>query len=119
MRCSWSPAQIVRKDGVYVSFTRTKDRFEQPIEYARIAGEEMVPWLAEIDGWKGLLVLSNEEEGRTIVLSFWESREAAEQHRTARMQFRDRITSAVNVEVEEWSGYDLVFSHVGARFPEP
>jgi hypothetical protein len=103
---------------VYVSVTRTKDRFQQPIEYARIAGEEMVPWLAEIEGWQGLLVLSDEDRGRTIVLSFWESREIAEQHRTARMQFRDRITSAVSVDVEEWSGYELVFSHLGPRFPE-
>jgi heme-degrading monooxygenase HmoA len=103
---------------VYVSVTRTKDRFQQPIEYARIAGEEMVPWLAEIEGWRGLLVLSDEDRGRTIVLSFWESREIAEQHRTARMQFRDRITSAVSVDVEEWSGYELVFSHLGPRFPE-
>jgi heme-degrading monooxygenase HmoA len=101
---------------VYVSVTRTKDRFDQPIEYARIAGEEMVPWLAQIEGWRGLLMLSNEQEGRTLVLSFWESREAAERHHTARMQFRDRITSAVNVDVEEWSGYDLVFSHLEPDF---
>jgi heme-degrading monooxygenase HmoA len=101
---------------VYVSVTRTKDHFEQPVEYARIAGEEMVPWLAQIEGWQGLLVLSDEGQRRTLVLSFWESREIAEQHHTARMQFRDRITSAVNVEVEEWSGYDLVFSHAEPDF---
>ena len=101
---------------MYVSVTRTKDRFDQPIEYARIAGEEMVPWLAQIEGWRGLLMLSNEQEGRTLVLSFWESREDAERHHTARMQFRDRITSAVNVDVEEWSGYDLVFSHLEPDF---
>jgi hypothetical protein len=101
---------------VYVSVTRTKDQFDQPIEYATIAGEEMVPWLAQIEGWKGLLMLSNEEEGRTLVLSFWESREIAEQHHAARMQFRDRITSAVSVDVEEWSGYDLVFSHLEPDF---
>jgi heme-degrading monooxygenase HmoA len=110
---------------VYVSVTKTKDRLDQPIEYARIAGEEMVPWLAQIEGWQGLLMLSNEEDGRTLVLSFWESREVAEQHHTARMQFRDRITSAVSVEVEETSGYELVFSHWGresqsaATDPEP
>jgi hypothetical protein len=39
----------------------------------------------------------------------------AERHRTARMEFRDRVTSAVNVTVEETLDYDVSFVHLGPR----
>lgn len=98
---------------MYVAVTRTTDPLEQPIEYATIAGQEMLPWLREIEGFEGLLILTNEEDGSTIVLAFWESREVAERHHAARMQFRDRITSAVNVQVQDTVGYELAFADVG------
>ncbi|MBA2295318.1 MAG: hypothetical protein H0W16_09310 [Actinobacteria bacterium] len=100
---------------MYVSVTRTKDPLDQSIELATIAGEEMVPWLRQIDGFEGLLMLSNETEGATLVLSFWESREVAEAHRVARMQFRDRITSALSVEVVETTGFEVSFAQLGPR----
>ncbi len=100
---------------MYVSVTRTKDPLDQSIELATIAGEEMVPWLRQIDGFEGLLMLSDETEGATLVLSFWESREVAEAHRVARMQFRDRITSALSVEVVETTGFEVSFAQLGPR----
>ena len=74
----------------------------------------MLPWLREIPGFEGLVMLSNQEEGSTITLAFWESREIAERHQAARMRFRDSITSAVNVQVEETVGYELTFADVGS-----
>jgi len=38
------------------------------------------------------------KEWTTLALTFWESGEVAERHRVARMQFRDRVTSAAGVE---------------------
>jgi hypothetical protein len=102
-------------DGVYVSVTRTRAAAGQPIEVATIAGEEMLPWLSEIEGFDGLLMVTSEEAGTTLVLAFWESAEVAERHRAARMEFRDRITAAVDVQVEETAGYELSFAHLGPR----
>ena len=99
---------------MYVSVTKTTDPLDQPIEYATIAGEEMLPWLSEIEGFEGLLVLTNEAEGATLVLAFWESEAVAERHRVARMQFRDRITAAVNVQVVETGAYEVAFAQLGA-----
>lgn len=104
---------------MHVAVTRTKDLSDQPIEIATIAGEEMLPWLQQIEGFEGLLMLSNEEEGTTLVLAFWESREVAEEHRAARMAFRDRITSAVDVRVEETVGYEVTFAHIESPLSEP
>jgi hypothetical protein len=104
---------------VHVAVTKTRDLKAQPIEVATFAGEAMLPWLQQIEGFQGLLMLSNEEEGTTLVLAFWESREVAEQHLEARMAFRDRITSTVEVQVEETLGYEVTFVHLESPLIEP
>jgi hypothetical protein len=100
---------------VYVSVTRTKGLPDQPFEIAAIAGEEMLRWLRGIEGFDGLLMLTNEAAATSLVLTFWESRAVAEQHRAARMQFRDRISAAVNVNVEETSDFEISFADLGPR----
>ncbi len=99
---------------MHVTVTTTKGSPDQPVEVARIAGEEMLPWLREIDGFAGLLILSSEKEGRTIAVTFWESRELADEHLAARAEFRDRITSTVEVHVEDVSDYELMFADLGS-----
>lgn len=93
--------------------TRTRASPDQPIDIATIAGEEMFPWLRQIAGFEGLLMLSNEAEGTTLTLTFWETQDVAEQHREASMQFRDRITSTVDVRVEETVGFEVTFAGLG------
>ena len=97
-----------------MTVTRTRSSPDEPIEIATIAGEEMLPWLRQIDGFEGLLMLSSAEEATTLVLSFWKDREVAEQHRAARAQFRERVTSAVGVRVEEVADYEITFADLGS-----
>jgi hypothetical protein len=103
---------------VYVSVTRTRGTPDQPLETATIAGEEMLPWLREIDGFDGLLMLTNEAAATTLAITFWRDRDVAERHRAARMAFRDRVTAAVNVNVEETADFDVSFVHLGPRLAE-
>lgn len=100
-----------------MTVTTTRGSTDQPLEIATLAGEEMVPWLRQIEGFEGLLMLSNETEGTTLVISFWESREIAEQHAVARAGFRDRITATVDVRVEDVSDYELTFADLGTWPP--
>lgn len=104
---------------MHVSVTRTKDLLGQPVEVATIAGEEMLRWLEQIDGFEGLLLLSNEADGTTLVLTFWESAEVAAEHQAARMRLRDRITATVNVEVEGTNDYEVTFAHLPRVLPSP
>ncbi len=97
---------------MYVSLTRVKTA-DQPIENATIVAEEMLRWFRETEGFEGLLMLS--KEGTTLGLTFWESREVADRQRVARMRFRDRMTSAAGVEVEETVDYEVTFAHLGPR----
>jgi hypothetical protein len=90
---------------------------DQPIENATVVGEEMLRWLRESEGFEGLLMLS--KEGTTLALTFWESSEVAERHRAARMQFRDRMTSAAGVQVEETVDYEVAFAHLTPRLTDP
>jgi heme-degrading monooxygenase HmoA len=76
-----------------------------------MAGEEMLRWLRPIEGFEGLLMLSN-EDGTTLVLTFWESREVAEQHAEARKRLRDSVTAAVNVQVQESTDYEVMFAQL-------
>ena len=84
---------------------------DQPIENAALVAEEMLRWFRETEGFEGLLFLS--KPGTTLGLTFWESEELAERQRVSRMQFRDRMTSAAGVEVEETVDYEVTFAHVG------
>jgi hypothetical protein len=95
---------------VYVSLTRVSTS-DQPIENATLVAQEMHRWLREIDGFEGMLMLST--PGTTLGLTFWQSRDVAEHHRMARMQFLDRMTSVADVRIEEIVDYQVMFAHLG------
>jgi hypothetical protein len=99
---------------MHVSLTRVSTG-DKPIEQATMVAEEMARWLRDIEGYAGFLMISR--PGTTIGLSFWESREAADQHRAARMQFIERMAAAVGVTVEEITGYEVAFADLAGAFP--
>ena len=100
---------------MYVHLTRVR-RTDRTIGDPAILAEEMLAWLQEIEGFEGLMMLSEEE---TVVgLSFWQSREVAERHQAARMEFIRRMTSVVNVEIEDTQGYELTFASLGEALVE-
>ena len=83
------------------------------IEVARMAGETMLSWLRDVEGFRGIVMLSDEEMGKTHVITFWESAEVAEKSRISRLQLRDRITETVSVEVQETRPYVVSFADLG------
>jgi hypothetical protein len=94
---------------VFVSYTRAGTG-DQPIENATMLAEEMHGWLREIEGYHGFVMLS--QEGTSIGLTFWDSRDVAEHHLKARMEFIARMTGVVGVEVEEVTGFDVAFAEL-------
>ncbi len=97
---------------MYASVTTTRGSSENMAEIAEMVGETMIDWLRDIEGFGGLLMLSNEDTGVTQVIALWESEEIAEHHRAARMRLRDRVTATVDVEVVETVPYEVTFAHV-------
>lgn len=94
---------------MYVSVTRVSTG-DQPIENAAIVGEEMLKWLRDMEGFEGLLMLCR--EGTTLAITFWVSRDVAEEHLPARMRFIDGVTSVADVRVEEIVPYEVAFAHL-------
>ena len=94
--------------------TTTQGTAEDMVALAAMAGETMVEWLRDLEGFEGLVMLSNDETGTTRVISFWESKEVAERSRVARLNLRDRITSTVGVDVQETEAYDVAFAHLSS-----
>ena len=90
--------------------TTTHGSDEDMVGLAAMAGETMDTWLRDLEGFAGLLVLSNAETGTTQVLTVWESREVAERHQAARTRLREKITETVSVEVKELQSYDVAFA---------
>jgi hypothetical protein len=45
---------------MFATVTRTRGSRDEPLEVATFAGETMLPWLREIDGFEGIVMLSNE-----------------------------------------------------------
>ena len=90
--------------------TTTHGSDEDMVGLAAMAGETMHTWLRDLEGFAGLLVLSNAETGTTQVLTVWESREVAERHQAARTRLREKITETVSVEVQELQSYDVAFA---------
>jgi hypothetical protein len=99
----------VRGGDVHVSLTRVKTS-DEPVENAAIVAEEMVRWLREIEGFEGMVMLSR--PGTTVGLTFWESREVAERHLVARMEFLERMTSVASVEIEETLDFEVMFARL-------
>ena len=83
---------------------------EDQIDLAVMVGETMLGWLRDLEGFEGLLMLSDEETGRTHVITFWKDAEVAERSRVSRLQLRDRITETVSVEVQETRPYTVSFA---------
>lgn len=78
--------------------TLTRVCTSEPGEAAAIVGEEMERWLRAVEGFDGFLMFSR--EGRSVGLTFWKSREPAEQQRPLRMHFLSRVLAVAGVELE-------------------
>ena len=97
---------------VHATVTTTQGSNENMAQLAVMAGEAMMMWLREIEGFHGLVMLTSQAAGKTQVINFWESEEVARRHRVARMKFGERITATLNIEVQHTESYDVSFAEL-------
>jgi hypothetical protein len=100
---------------VYVHSTRVRTS-DRSVGDSSILAEEMLAWLRQIEGFEGMLMIAREDT--VIGFTFWRDEEIAERHRPARMEFIERVTSVVKVEIEETAGYDVTFASLNASLSE-
>jgi heme-degrading monooxygenase HmoA len=100
-------------------FARTftiEGRHEQFDGFARAGQEKVLPALRRLEGFEGLLVLANRQNGKILVVTLWESEEASH-------WFRAFVAEAAGGEATDVERYEVVYSEtegnealVGARY---
>jgi heme-degrading monooxygenase HmoA len=76
-------------------------------EIARMAGESVEGWLRGYEGYRGLVVLADEDGQRSQVVTFWESHEAEAEARQGRAAMRDQIAAMAGMSVVDFGVYEV------------
>jgi heme-degrading monooxygenase HmoA len=69
-------------------------------DFARVARDAIQDWLSDYDGFRGVLVLTDEDAGRSRIITLWETAEAEAHARTSRVEMRDKIVATAGMTVE-------------------
>jgi heme-degrading monooxygenase HmoA len=77
---------------------------------ARLASEAMLSWLQQIEGYRGLLALVDEQAGSACFVTFWDSEEAVVKTRAARSSLRDQMASTAGAEVTGVEEFVVAYS---------
>jgi heme-degrading monooxygenase HmoA len=76
-------------------------------EISRMASDSVEAWLRGYDGYRGLLVFTDEQHRRSVVVTLWETPEAELQARTARGAMRDQVAAAAGMAVDDFGVYEV------------
>jgi heme-degrading monooxygenase HmoA len=76
-------------------------------DLARMASESVESWLRGYEGYRGLVVLADEEGQRSQVITFWETHEAEAEARSARGAMRDQIAAMAGMSVVDFGVYEV------------
>jgi hypothetical protein len=76
-------------------------------EAGRLAADAVRSWLRVYDGFRGLVVLTDEDGQRARIITFWESAEAEERARVGRGSMRDKLVGTVGMEVVGMELYEV------------
>jgi hypothetical protein len=74
---------------------------------ARLAQATMEDWLHQYDGYRGLIVFTDEENGRARVVTLWETREDELRARQSRGAMRDQVALLAGMTVEGMEIFDV------------
>src|SRR5919199_4046635 len=74
---------------------------------ATSAGEALLPWIREFDGYKGMIVLIDDESGTARFITFWEDEDALKRSAKGRKEVREQLAKTAGVEIESSTPYDV------------
>jgi len=77
---------------------------------ARMAGESMLSWLQQIEGYRGLMALVDQESGTACFVTFWEDEGAVVKTRASRSSLRDQMASMAGAEVVGTEEFVVAYS---------
>ncbi len=84
-------------------------RREQLDDFARTGEKKVMPALKRLDGFEGLLFLATRQNGKLMIVTFWQSAEAMRGGEEASHWFRAFSAEVAGGEVTSVEGYEAVF----------
>jgi heme-degrading monooxygenase HmoA len=75
---------------------------------AQMAADALLPWVRQFDGYRGMIVLSNGENGTARFVTFWEDRDALERSERGRMQVREQMAKTAGAEIDDVQAYTVL-----------
>jgi hypothetical protein len=81
-------------------------------EISRMASDSIEGWLRGYEGYRGLLVFTDEEAQQSRVVTLWETPEDEARARTGRGAMRDQIAAAAGMEVVDFGVYEVAVFEV-------
>jgi heme-degrading monooxygenase HmoA len=72
-----------------------------------MAGEAVESWLRDYDGYRGLMVFTDEEGQRSIVITLWNTPEDEARSRVSRAAMRDQVVAHAGMSVEAFEVYEV------------
>jgi hypothetical protein len=99
---------VSEEAGFHASMVTVSGPPEDFDKIAAMAGESILPWIRQFDGYKGFVVLADRESGTAYFMTFWESREALERSAHSRAQVRDQLAKTAGAEIAAAGSYSVL-----------
>ena len=89
---------------------------ESHLEGVRAYEDNALDWMREATGFRGMLILADEESGRSVTVTFWEDAASETANEQASKLFRD-LAAAAGARTERFGPelYEVVLTE-GIRF---
>jgi hypothetical protein len=86
--------------------------YEGPIspdlEGVRMYDQHAMPWLRDASGFRGIVVLVDRENERTVAVSFWEDEDSERRSEEARRRFGELVAERVGLSRDDGQVYEVV-----------
>jgi len=76
-------------------------------EISRMGDENLGSWLRQYDGYRGILVLVDDDGHTARLVTLWETAADEERARASRGAMRDQLASTAGMEVVEFGVYEV------------
>ena len=74
----------------------------------RMYEQSALPWLQDAEGFRGMMVLVDRENERTLSISFWTDEEADTQSVEARRRFGELVAEEIGLDRSDGEVYEVV-----------
>jgi hypothetical protein len=94
----------------YASMVTVNGAMEDFDNIATMAGESLLPWIRQFEGYKGFIVLADSESGAAHFMTLWDSKEALDRSAHSRAQVREQLAKTAGAEIERAGAYRVLVS---------